>query len=92
MNQLTPVVGLINDQLAQIVSGESSPSFQDEQFLDIVGAIAWINTTNDEKLKQSALASIGLHTMLLVLERLHASMGAERTLAIMRSDKPQDLN
>jgi type III secretory pathway component EscV len=78
--------------LAQIMQGESAPSFKSNEFTDLVGSIrALVNPSHiSEPYTRLVHEQIGLKALLLLLEYMGSSMQSERALSMMRDkgEKP----
>lgn len=78
---------IVNEALAQAINNELAPSFRSPEFADLVAAICGIsNQAVPEAHQRLLFEQIGRKAVLLLLDRLTASMGTERTVAIMRGD------
>lgn len=80
-------IAIIKAHLEQVVHGEPAPPFMSPKFGDLMTALtATSGPAISEPFRQFVFESIGRQTVTLLLDRLQASMGAERTLSIMRGD------
>lgn len=76
-------IDTITDFLSrQIASGDPAPSFQSQDFADLVAAARNIAAQN----RQATYEAIGRRALDLLLCRLSASMQGERALALMRDN------
>ena len=83
---------IVNDALAQVINDEPAPSFRSPEFADLVAAIRGIsNQAAPEAHQRLLFEQIGRKAVLLLLDLLTASMGAERTVAIMRGDDESEV-
>ena len=80
-------LAIITAHLEQVINGEPAPAFMSQEFRDLVSAASSIaGSVGNEPFHTAVYESIGRKTVLLLLDRLQASMSAERTLAVMRGD------
>lgn len=85
-------IEIITTHLSQVVNGEPVPAFKSEEFRELVSAISSIaGTVGNDPFHRAIYESIGRRTLTLLLDRLQASMSAERALSIMRSDNPDQV-
>jgi hypothetical protein len=74
--------------LEQAIGGEPAPKFSTPEFRGLLSALTVITATNVCPKTQFIHEKLGRAAMTILLDRLQASMTAERTLAIMRNDTP----
>lgn len=77
---------IVSGALEQVINDEPAPSFRSPEFADLIAAIRGISNeaTTPEAHQRLLFEQIGRKAVLLLLDRLTASMGAERTVSIMR--------
>ncbi len=71
---------VLSNAIAKAIAGELAPNFMTADFQELMQAVK----TNPNT--QEAFASIGRAAVMALLERLEASMQADRALSIMRVD------
>ena len=87
-NKLT----IITAYLEEVFSGDPAPSFKSEEFAGLMSAISSITGIDSADPACAAVyEAIGRETVLLLLDRLQASMTTERTLAVMRGNNQAPL-
>jgi exonuclease I len=74
--------------LEQAITGEPAPSFCSPEFRELLSAVTALMAPGIGPREHVIHEKLGRAAMTMLLDRLQASMTAERTLAIMRSDKP----
>lgn len=80
-------IEIISSALEQVINEEPAPSFRSPEFADLIAAIRGIANQAAPEVHQRLLyEQIGRNAVLLLLARLTASMGVERTVSIMRGD------
>jgi len=90
MNQKTNIEKIIN-AIGQMIDGEPLPSVRSDEFKLLVDAANFQTCDSQSLLEHRAmLETIGMRTVTMLLERMSASMHAERELAILR-DKSNPL-
>jgi hypothetical protein len=83
-------IAKITTALEQAISGEPAPSFRSDEFRVSINAVTALTASSDhsDPQKQFLYEQVGRAALSLLLDRFQASMIAQRTLSIMRSDKP----
>lgn len=80
-------LAIVTAHIEQIISGEPAPAFQSPEFREILSNLTQLSSTSSaEPFHQAVFESIGRRTVLLLLDRLNASMNAEREIAILRDN------
>jgi hypothetical protein len=77
-------IAIVIAHLEQIISGEPAPAFQSPEFREILSNLTQLSSA--EPFHQAVFESLGRRTVLLLLDRLSASMNAEREIAILRDN------
>ena len=79
-------INAITDQLQQIFTGESIPSFKDEEFKSQLNAILSVAALDaNEPQSRAAFELLGLKVAQMLLVHLQSGMFAERTVKVMRN-------
>lgn len=77
-------LAIITAHLEQIISGEPAPAFQSSEFREILSNLTQLSSA--DPFNQAVFESLGRRTASLLLDRLSASMNAEREIAILRDN------
>lgn len=85
-------IQIITTHLEQVVNSEPAPAFMSQEFRDLVSATSSIaGNVGRDPIQDAIFEAIGRRAVSLLLDRLMASMSAERTLSIMRGDNPNQV-
>lgn len=75
-------IDIVERALQGFLFGEPAPSWESPEFATLIVAI--------KSLTEREASQIGSRTLVLMLNRMSASMGAEKALKIMRGDGDQN--
>lgn len=77
----------VNLAIETLIDGESLPSIRAPEFAQLVSACSRLAASDpDTPQHQAAYEAIGLRTVAVLLDRLSASMQAERELILLRGN------